>query len=123
MNSAAIRGSLFDAAPASIVGAAGGWMTDTLGGPFAVALCVLAVAFVGLLLMSGRLAVREALRVALGCFVLIGAPAIAAGLLGAADDVNGPVSREAAKVYQSPSPPALPPASYDPYAGASLRQE
>ena len=43
---------------------------------------MLAVAFVGLMLMTGRLAVRDGLRVAVGCFVLLGAPLIASGLRG-----------------------------------------
>ena len=44
-------------------------------------LCVLAVAFVGMLMLTGRLALREGLRVALGCFILLGAPAIASAFV------------------------------------------
>jgi hypothetical protein len=64
--------SLFDT-PQSPLTSAGGWLTGTVSGSIAVMLCVLAMAFVGLLLMSGRLALRDAARVALACFVVLGA--------------------------------------------------
>ncbi len=87
-----------------------------------MALAVIAVALVGVLMLSGRLAVREAMQVVLGCFLLFGASAIAAGLLGASagapSNVSGPV---ATSPYVAATPPPPSPADYDPYSGASFR--
>jgi type IV secretion system protein VirB2 len=80
----AVAGSLFDPPAGPVLAEAGGWITGTLFGDLAASLCVIAVAFVGILLMMGRLAVRDGLRVVLGCFVLLGAPIIATGLRDAA---------------------------------------
>ena len=81
----AMAGSLFDAPAAAVLPAAVDWLTGTLFGTVAITLCVLAVAFVGLVLMSGRMAIRDALRVAIACFVLLGAGSIAGGLRIVAD--------------------------------------
>ncbi len=119
----AIAPSLFDAPASAPLSTAAGWITDTLLGNLAVALCVVAVAFVGLLMISGRLAIRDAVRVTIGCFVLLGAPMIAGGLQGLANEV-------AVAAPQSQPTPITPveaaprtPSTYDPYAGASLRTE
>ncbi len=66
------------------LGNAANWITGTLLGSAAITLCVLAIAFVGLMMLTGRLPVREGLRVVLGCFVLLGAPVIAAGFMALA---------------------------------------
>lgn len=113
--------SLFAAPPAPVLAAASDWVTATLLGDVAVGLCVIAVAFVGLMLMTGRLAVRDGLRVVLGCFVLLGAPLLAGGLRGLADEAGGGGAPVEPAVAATPVP-ALSPANYDPYAGASLRQ-
>jgi type IV secretory pathway VirB2 component (pilin) len=81
--------SLFDAPATPMLPAASEWVTGTLFGDVAASLCVIAIAIVGIMLMIGRLAIREGVRVALACFVLLGAPAIAAGLRSAADDAAG----------------------------------
>ena len=81
--------SLFDDRGGSSFGAATDWLTGTLLGSVAVSLCVLSVAFVGLMLLSGRLSARAGLRVVLGCFVLLGAQPIAIGLSGAATQAAG----------------------------------
>ena len=108
------QASLFDAPTTSPIVTAADWITGVLLGELAISLCVLAVAFVGLMMMSGRVPIRTGMRVAIGCFVILGAPQIAAGLLAG---------------WGSPPPPALaeppiarrpPPANYDPYAGASV---
>ena len=93
--------SLFAPPPAPVIPAAAQWRSGTLLGTVAVSLCVIAVAFVGLALMSGRLAVRDGMRVALGCFILLGASAIAAGLESAANGSSAQVT--SAPVF-SPSP-------------------
>lgn len=119
----AIAPSLFDAPVTPVLPSATDWISATLFGDVATGLCVLAVAFVGLMLMTGRLAIREALRVALGCFVLLGAPLIAAGLRGVAQDTVAAGAPLEPAIHASPQPAPLPPANYDPYAGASLRRD
>ena len=73
------------------------WLTGTLVGDLAVAISVLAIAFVGFSMLTGRIALRRGLQVILGCFVLLGAPAIASGmldlLLPAAQSRIGPAER------------------------------
>ena len=119
----AVSPSLFDAPSEPVLPAATGWVTATLFSDVAAGLCVLAVAIVGLILMTGRLAIREGVRVALGCFVLLGAPLIAAGLRGAADEAAPPGPPQEFAIETPPAPAPLPPANYDPYAGASLRRD
>ena len=115
----AIRQSLFDPGANPVLPAATDWVGGALFGDVATSLCVIAVAFVGLMLLTGRLAVREGLRVAIGCFVLLGAPSIAMGLRSAAD---GTASAVSPTIVNSAEPAVLPAApAYDPYAGASLR--
>jgi len=117
-----VSASLFDSRGDPVLPVATDWVAATLLGSIAVGLCVLAVAFVGLMLMAGRLAVRDGLRVVIGCFVLLGAPVIAAGLRGAADEAYS--AQPSDVIVQSvPEPPPLPPSTYDPYAGASLRRD
>ena len=112
------QASLFDAPVSSPVEAAVDWISAVLLGELALGLCVLAVALVGLLMMSGRLPIKTGLRVAIGCFVVLGAPSIAAGFLGAVGDSPSP------SMLAEPEPARLPPpANYDPYAGASLRDD
>ena len=113
---------MFDPPTASPIAAASDWLVALATGSLAVGLSVLAVAMVGLLMLGGRLPVRRGLQVILGCFVVLGAPSIAAGLAG---------SWQSSATEAPPPPPPmatqpprdLPPATYDPYAGASLRQD
>jgi type IV secretion system protein VirB2 len=115
--------SLFDAPHDSRMIAATDWLTGVLLGNVAISLCIIAVATVGLALMTGRLAIRDGVRVAIGCFVLLGAPAIAAGFLKVADETVSPRSAMGPVVDATAEPSLLPPANYDPYAGASLRRD
>ena len=115
--------SLFDPPSAAVLPATSEWVTGTLFGGLAVSLCVLAIAFVGLMLMSGRLAIRDGARVVIGCFVLLGAPLVAAGLRGVADEASQAVPGGPVTIEPPPAPAPLPPSAYDPYAGASLRQD
>jgi len=80
--------SLFDAPASSPLVAAADWVTGTLLGSVAVSLCVVAIAFVGLRMMTGHIAVRDGLRVVVACFVLLGSSAIAVGLRSAADQAS-----------------------------------
>ena len=113
--------SLFEAPQTSAVVAAANWLAGTLFGPVGLALCVVAVAMVGFMMLNGRLTVFHALRVLVGCFVLLGAPTIAISFLGFGEDA-GVRPPEIDFTPTVPSPPRNPPpANYDPYAGASLR--
>jgi type IV secretion system protein VirB2 len=107
------------------IGAAVDWLQQTLTGSLAMTVAIIAMAWFGLMMMSGRLPRRRGLQLVLGCFVIFGASLIASGIIdtlraGAAD---GPTVAS-----QTPPPPAAPvavqragPASpYDPYAGAAL---
>ncbi|MFL0357587.1 TrbC/VirB2 family protein [Erythrobacter sp. GH1-10] len=119
---APVQSSLLEPAGPSELGGSLDWINGLLLGELALTLCVLAVAFVGFLMLSGRLAVREGLRVALGCFVLLGAPTIAVAISGAFERSESvdPTIVEA----PSPSPRGdLESAEYNPYAQASVRDD
>ena len=77
---------------------------------------------VGFLMLMGQIPIRHGMRVILGCFVLLGAPVIAAGLAGAWQSASPPAPDPEVYVPTEVREP-LPPADYDPYAGASLRRE
>lgn len=116
--------SLFDTTDSGhLLADAVGWLHDVLLGSVATGLAILAVAILGFLMLSGRLALREGLRVVLGCFVLFGAPALAIVMRNLADEEGHiPIPRETSVPALSARP--LPSASaYDPYAGASLRDD
>lgn len=115
--------SLFDAPADPPISGALGWIEGSLLGQAAVSLCVIAVAIVGLTMLNGRLPLRQGLRVVLGCFVLLSAGVIVQGVSGAwgESSVAAPaVNSEPQLLYQREP---LPPATFDPYAGASLRRE
>ena len=119
------RASLFDKPAQPVLGAAGEWTQGALGGTFATTLCVIAIAILGLLLLSGRLQVRRSVEVVLGCFLLLGAGLLAVQLQQLANGAAG-TYRAGGEQVILPAPvetPPLPPANYDPYAGASLRQD
>lgn len=60
--------------------AALGWIQGTLLGSVATAVAVIAVASVGLLMLSGRINWRHGATVIIGLFILFGAGAIVAGI-------------------------------------------
>jgi hypothetical protein len=107
-----------------VFAAALAWLQGTLLGTVATSVAVVAVASVGFLMLSGRIDVRRGAQVVLGCFVLFGAPSIAAGIIAMAHHGN-----EAAEVlpsipqplvYAPPAKPSVRAVPYDPYAGAAL---
>lgn len=107
--------------------AAGRWIEALLLGPLATSVAVIAVASVGLLMLTGRVNVRRGLTVILGCFILFGAGAIAQGLCGGVAMVVSDVSITAMSPSMRDSPPAItssasPTPPDDPYAGAALRR-
>jgi len=105
------------------------WLQGTLLGTVATTVAIVAVAAVGFLMLTGRIDVRRAAQVVLGCFIIFGASTIAGGIIGALQGGGG--EPEIARAAPPPSPPALPPAAaaqqasqnpYDPYAGAAVPQ-
>ncbi len=60
------------------------WMQGTLLGNVATGVAVIAVAIVGLLMLTGRMNWRHGITVIIGCFILFGAAAIVAGIQVAA---------------------------------------
>lgn len=100
------------------------WVQGVALGTTATAIAVLAVAAIGLLMLSGRLELRRGITVVIGCFVLFGAAVIATALT----DVTATNNRSNSPATLSPDPlsnhvrSAPPPAVYDPYAGASVPQ-
>lgn len=99
------------------------WVQGAALGTVATTLAVIAVATIGLLMLSGRLELRRGITVVLGCFILFGSAGIAAALTG----LPGADTRPSLAAAQDPGPlssaarPATPPSSvYDPYAGASV---
>lgn len=98
------------------------WVQGVALGSTATTIAVLAVAAVGLLMLSGRLELRRGITVVLGCFILFGAAGIA-GVFTGGDDTpqtqifasdSSPLPQQ---MQNSPAPAAAP---YDPYAGASV---
>jgi type IV secretory pathway VirB2 component (pilin) len=115
--------SLDDPPAQSPLGAAIAWLEGAALGSTATIVAVIAVAAIGLLMLSGRLELRRGVTVALGCFILFGATSIGAALTGLTDTDAAPGAAPA------PPPPPLPQAraaadqpraAYDPYAGASV---
>lgn len=117
-----------DPADANVFLAAARWIETVLMGPLATSLAVVAVASIGLLMLSGRVNVRRGAVVIIGCFILFGAASIAQGLRGVTTSFAGapalqPVPAPPALPVELLSPPvADPPVSADPYAGASIRR-
>lgn len=92
-------------------------------GSVAVGLCTIAVAVVGLMMFEGRVPLRHGARVIIGCFVIFGAPVIAAGLMGAWQGETETIPPPDLAPDPASERAELPPANFDPYAGASLRRD
>lgn len=124
-----LQTSLPDPPSASPIESAMSWIGDLLFGPLATAIAVIAIAWIGFAMLSGRVDIRRGLTVILGCFLLFGAR-------GLADGLSSSISAEAAPVAAIVPPPpvyANPRATsqntapdniggnvFDPYAGASV---
>lgn len=98
------------------------WIQGAALGTVATTLAVIAVATIGLLMLSGRLELRRGITVVLGCFILFGAAGIAAALTGLSGagaqpyPTVAPNPGEPMSQLRSPTSPTV----YDPYAGASV---
>lgn len=74
------QGSLSDPAGSGVIVSAVRWLEGTLLGTIATVVAVIAVATVGLLMLTGRINWRYVATVILGCFILFGAASIVAGI-------------------------------------------
>lgn len=72
--------SLADPAGSGVIVSAVRWLQGTLLGTVATVVAVIAVASVGLLMLTGRINWRYGATVILGCFILFGAASIVAGI-------------------------------------------
>lgn len=96
------------------------WLEGTLLGTVALTVAIIAVAWVGVMMLTGRINLRHGATVIGGCFVLFGAPVIVQGIRGAAFGASEVASVQYAEI---PPPLVIPPRPpSDPYAGASLRR-
>lgn len=117
-----IAPSLADPVGSSSLVSAVQWIEGVALGTIATSIALIAVASVGFLMLNGRLPIRRGVTVIAGCFILFGAPTIAAGILGVAQP-DGSTPTYASQVSASPSPPIPTPKAtqpYDPYAGAAV---
>lgn len=100
------------------------WIERVMLAEIALGLCVIAVALIGALMLTGRLPLREGGRIVAGCFLLLGAPVIAAGFVGDRAELDvASTPPLPVNVPIESTRPDLPPANFDPYAGASLRED
>jgi type IV secretory pathway VirB2 component (pilin) len=105
-----------------------GWIQGTLLGTVGTVVAILAVAGVGYGMLWGRVNLRRGATVILGCFILFGAPVLAAGIraavVGEASGDYPVVARSAVPTpVAAPAPapvPTPPPRQADPFAGAAV---
>lgn len=114
--------SLADPIGSSPIADAALWLQGTLLGTIATSVAVVAIASVGMMMLTGRVNLRRGVTVVLGCFILFGATSIAAGIRSAAFGLGG----SDGGVQQADESPAIVipkrAPNYDPYAGASVPQ-
>jgi type IV secretion system protein VirB2 len=126
LGSIKIEISLADPLGSSVILAATDWVQGTLLGTSATIIAVIAIAAIGLLMLSGRIDVRRGSTVLVGCFVLFGAPVIAKGLRemagGDGDDYaeSDGAMRPPVTIPPSTTAPEPKPNAFDPYAGAAV---
>lgn len=109
--------------PSSALVAAVQWLQGTLLGTVATTVAVIAVASVGLMMLSGRISFRRAGEVIVGCFIVFGASTIAAGLQSATGSDSTADAVPVPPVLPTVRPSARAPAQgvlIDPYAGAAV---
>ncbi len=97
------------------------WLQGAALGTAATIIAVIAVAAIGLMMLSGRLELRRGGVVVLGCFILFGAANIAAAITGLAGGRTQPAiaARPVERPISLPAPTQAT-SAYDPYAGASV---
>ena len=99
------------------------WIEGLLLGSFATAMAVIAVAWVGFGLLTGRIELRRAVQVVVGCFILFGAPVMVREFAQAVRGDGAAAPGVASGPPPSPPPAPRQPPSVDPYAGAAVPME
>lgn len=95
--------------------AAAQWVNQIVLGPLGTSVAVIAVAWFGFALLAGRLTLRRGGLLALGCFVLFGAPGLARALIGLAQvGGTGAAPMSPQQLTVPPPPVAVAPAPFDP---------
>lgn len=97
------------------------WLQNLLLGGIATSFAILAIASIGLLMLSGRIPTRRGATTILGCFILFSADMIANGIVDSVAPQPIAVADTAPAPAYTPSVPKV--SSYDPYAGASVPDE
>jgi type IV secretion system protein VirB2 len=64
------------------------WMRSGLLGPIATSVAVIAVAFIGFMMLTGRMNWKHGITVIVGCFIIFGATAIVGGIQMAANSAG-----------------------------------
>ena len=118
----AAQASLFDAPVEPVAAEAGDWLGSLLGGELASALCIVAIAMLGFMMLSGRLPVRSGLKVIAGCFLLLSASLVAGGLQGAArDTASGTANIHSGPLIVEAEPEEVLPPARSGYRGVSSK--
>ncbi len=114
-------GSLLEPSTTGPIARSVGWVESVATGSLASIVAVIAVAIVGMMMLSGRLEVRRGITVVAGCFLVFGANLIARGILEGMDrGVAGSTLAAAPLPDALVDAPKPTPQPYDPYAGASV---
>lgn len=97
------------------------WIVSLLTGALATTVATLAVASIGFMLLAGHIRIARTARIILGCFILVGAPIIASGLINAI----GPAAEQKLAADAMARPPEFetpdePDGAYKPYPGAAV---
>lgn len=119
---AVLQASLADAPPTGAISAAASWVSDLLFGPLATTIAIIAIAWVGFSMLSGRIEIRRGLAVVFGCFLLFGARGIADSLrsIAVSDAVVANVGSPPSSVFATPATSSNDANGFDPYAGAAV---
>lgn len=88
LTSTAAQAALADPAGSGVIVGAVRWLEGTLLGTIATVVAVIAVASVGLLMLTGRINWRYGATVIIGCFILFGAASIVGGIQQTAQAVQ-----------------------------------
>lgn len=93
------------------------WLADLLTGRLGTVVAVLAIGWIGMLMLQGRMDWRRAAMAIAGAFLLFGAPSIARGLMDTATAVQ---PRRPPPIPSAPVATPNAPPQFDPYAGAAV---
>ena len=100
------------------------WVQHTLLGGVAISIAVLAVATLGAMMLTGRVDMRRATTVVIGCFILFGAPAISTGIKTTLEGSwQGSMATGTSKSLEQDQIRPFSSDPFDPYAGSKVSQQ